>query len=585
MTETKGRDVYSAKDKSSRFRAIFKNVFREREILLRSNDRVRYLRLSSRFQAFAAFAVSAFLLWNAAAGLGLWLQQETIKETRNGLLDSKLAYKDLLGEIAAYRRKVTEVTGKLKDNQADLLRRLAQIDNDAGFQSTSAQKGINRQADLSRNTLRGHLLQLDNELTEINNLNSMLEGSVNSIQADLAAVEAERAEVYQARTLLKERVNSLSEKLAGATDTATLHNKKIAELKNELASVRGELAKTMGERAQLSEQVAGHRSQSQSLVAQKSQLEQNVSSMKDAAAKAEEDYRRLALERAQLEVGVAALEGKLQAANDRGESLESDLRRVLAQISQSVGEVEPETPASWRDRTTTLLARLKSLHSAQSGIIENLALRTSGSIEDAERIIAMTGLKVSLVLKHVDTQKELGQGGPFIAALPGPPAADSFADTLMGLDSNLQRHQRLQAVLGSMPLVSPVDSYRIASAYGKRKDPFTGKLAMHHGADLGGRNKSAVRASAPGIVVSAGWNGSFGRMVEIDHGNGFKTRYGHLHQILVKKGQEVSHRQKIGLLGSSGRSTGPHVHYEIWFKDRTLNPTNFIKAGKYVFKK
>ena len=92
------------------------------------------------------------------------------------------------------------------------------------------------------------------------------------------------------------------------------------------------------------------------------------------------------------------------------------------------------------------------------------------------------------------------------------------------------------------------------------------------------------RATAPGKVVFAGWKGYYGRIIEIDHGHGIRTRYGHLKKILVKVGQEVSNREKIALVGSSGRSTGPHVHYEIQFNRKPHDPMNFLKAGQNVFK-
>ena len=85
-------------------------------------------------------------------------------------------------------------------------------------------------------------------------------------------------------------------------------------------------------------------------------------------------------------------------------------------------------------------------------------------------------------------------------------------------------------------------------------------------------------------MVFAGWRGRYGRIIEIDHGHGVRTRYGHLRKILVKPGQEVDHRQKIALVGNSGRSTGPHVHYEVRFRGQSRNPMKFLKAGKYVFK-
>ena len=93
-----------------------------------------------------------------------------------------------------------------------------------------------------------------------------------------------------------------------------------------------------------------------------------------------------------------------------------------------------------------------------------------------------------------------------------------------------------------------------------------------------------VHVTAPGVVVFAGRRGKYGRMIEIDHGYGIHTRYGHLRKILVHKGQEVANRQTIGLLGSSGRSTGPHVHYEVRIKGHTQNPMRFILAGKHLFK-
>jgi murein DD-endopeptidase MepM/ murein hydrolase activator NlpD len=306
------------------------------------------------------------------------------------------------------------------------------------------------------------------------------------------------------------------------------------------------------------------------------------------------EYDRLMGIRAALEDKIAEQENTVRDATARGDGLADNLRFLLAGLSDAVGGDDEKDAADnlFGKRAAVLLDRLNHLHSAQSDIIENLKLRTDGSIEDAERIIAMTGLKVAKVLDGVDAGapadgaegENLGQGGPFIAALPNSPVADGFAGTLVGLDTKLHRSEQLRRVMGSMPLISPIDSYSIASSYGRRKDPFTKKRAMHKGLDLAAPKRTPVRATAPGRVVFAGWNGKYGRMVEIRHGNGFRSRYGHLRKTLVKKGQQVDHRQKIGLLGNTGRSTGPHVHYEVWFKDRTMNPIKFIKAGKHVFK-
>ncbi len=131
---------------------------------------------------------------------------------------------------------------------------------------------------------------------------------------------------------------------------------------------------------------------------------------------------------------------------------------------------------------------------------------------------------------------------------------------------------------------APLEQYRISSAFGPRKDPVNGRLSRHLGLDFRAKLGTPVLSTAPGEVVFAAWKGRYGRLVEIDHGHGIRTRYAHLHKILVKPGQAVGHRETIGLLGSSGRSTGPHVHYEVLVNGKRHDPMNFLKAGIYAFK-
>jgi murein DD-endopeptidase MepM/ murein hydrolase activator NlpD len=139
-------------------------------------------------------------------------------------------------------------------------------------------------------------------------------------------------------------------------------------------------------------------------------------------------------------------------------------------------------------------------------------------------------------------------------------------------------------VLRSIPLFAPLDSFSLMSGFGARSDPFTGQAAMHYGLDLSAPLRTPVMATAPGTVVVAGWRSRYGRMVEIDHGNGLRTRYAHLYKINVRRGQKVDFREPIGLLGSSGRSTGPHVHYEVLVNGEPTDPNKFLRAGKDVFK-
>jgi murein DD-endopeptidase MepM/ murein hydrolase activator NlpD len=127
-----------------------------------------------------------------------------------------------------------------------------------------------------------------------------------------------------------------------------------------------------------------------------------------------------------------------------------------------------------------------------------------------------------------------------------------------------------------------VDEARLTSSYGVRFDPFTTAPAFHAGQDFAGAYLSPVEATGPGVVSFAGARSGYGNTVEVDHGQGFKTRYAHLAAISVRPGQRVALGQKLGGMGSTGRSTGVHLHYEVWVNGRAQNPARFLKAGKYV---
>lgn len=125
----------------------------------------------------------------------------------------------------------------------------------------------------------------------------------------------------------------------------------------------------------------------------------------------------------------------------------------------------------------------------------------------------------------------------------------------------------------------PSDGGWLSSAYGYRADPFTGEKAMHRGVDIANRYGAPALATGPGIVVFAGKMKDFGYMVEVSHGYGYLSRYGHMSQLSVKAGDEVSAGQLLGRVGSTGRSTGPHLHYEVHRYNRHLNPRLFLPHG------
>lgn len=131
----------------------------------------------------------------------------------------------------------------------------------------------------------------------------------------------------------------------------------------------------------------------------------------------------------------------------------------------------------------------------------------------------------------------------------------------------------------AQPAGAPVQEGYESSPFGMRIDPFTGELSFHPGIDFAGTDGEAVDAVAPGVVTWAGPRGGYGNMVEIDHGNGYATRYGHNEKILVHVGEVVKKGQEIALMGSTGRSTGPHVHFEVLYNGKQINPARFVNAS------
>ena len=172
----------------------------------------------------------------------------------------------------------------------------------------------------------------------------------------------------------------------------------------------------------------------------------------------------------------------------------------------------------------------------------------------------------------------LGGAVPAWACQPSPPLAG--VERAVGgpfVPARRAASHRGRAV-GALPLGSPLTVTRVTSGFGRRVDPLNHRHATHEGIDLAAALRTLVHATAGGRVVFAGRRGGYGRMVEVDHGSGVHTRYAHLDRILVRSGQRVTPRQGIGLVGSSGRSSGPHLHYEIRVDGVARNPARFLAA-------
>ena len=159
---------------------------------------------------------------------------------------------------------------------------------------------------------------------------------------------------------------------------------------------------------------------------------------------------------------------------------------------------------------------------------------------------------------------------------------EAFAMRIRSAADNLSDMRSLADAAERLPFDRPVGAARTTSGFGVRFDPFNGRPALHQGQDFAAPRNTPILATAPGIVSFAGVRGGYGRTVEIDHGGGFKTRFAHLNSIAVQPGQRVAVGNRIGGMGTTGRSTGVHLHYEVWMNGRPQNPARFMRAGEQI---
>ena len=222
-----------------------------------------------------------------------------------------------------------------------------------------------------------------------------------------------------------------------------------------------------------------------------------------------------------------------------------------------------------------LQASLDRVEQRQSATLTSMAETYDSKARRIRGVLADLGVDLGR-----GASVEGGVGGPFVPVVLNKEAL-GFERQLHRIKSARAMVARLTHAISSIPLRKPVDGdIDPASGFGVRMDPFTSSPAMHTGLDLHGETGDPVRATADGKVTSAGWSGGYGRVIDIDHGNGMSTRYGHLSAIDVRVGQSIRTGQIIGRIGSTGRSTGPHLHYETRVRGGAVDPQKFLRAGQ-----
>ncbi|RUM25528.1 M23 family peptidase [Rhizobium vallis] len=217
---------------------------------------------------------------------------------------------------------------------------------------------------------------------------------------------------------------------------------------------------------------------------------------------------------------------------------------------------------------------LKDVEQDQRNRVEQLTSDAGSAANAIESVLTRFKIPMPETAAKQD-EDDSAVGGPYVE----PESNDDFNNSLVALDGALTRLEAVRSTAESLPFRNPAIGKEMTSPFGNRRDPFLGRLALHSGIDFRFSPGEKIRPTAPGKVISAGWTGGYGNMVEVDHGNGVSTRYGHMSEVLVKVGDTVDRNDVIGLAGSTGRSTGTHLHYEVRQDGRAVDPVYFMNAG------
>ena len=258
-------------------------------------------------------------------------------------------------------------------------------------------------------------------------------------------------------------------------------------------------------------------------------------------------------------------------------ALQRDLAMADSEVLRDRVRKLESLVSAMQDTQVLAFRKMASVANENINAIEN-------GLNDVGQSLQAAGLGMNSLLGRIRRDKEkTGVGGPFIPA-PMPHKGNRLNIALAGLNQRLDKLYDLTALQNALPIGKPISRIRVTSPFGAREDPFQGVPARHEAVDLGGMTGEPVHTTAPGKVIRAGRWGWYGNMVEIDHGLGFRTRYAHMDKILVTKGDAVRTGDQIGTVGSTGRSSGSHLHYEIRVKGYAVDPMSFMKAERNVFK-
>jgi murein DD-endopeptidase MepM/ murein hydrolase activator NlpD len=297
--------------------------------------------------------------------------------------------------------------------------------------------------------------------------------------------------------------------------------------------------------------------------------------LSEKEAKIESAEERVATYRGSIEEVTADLERRQKMLESLSEQYLDELPAEAPATTQPTGEEDKAV------KTISALipeaAGLAQIEARQIRFAEVMTRVAQARTEKAESAIRQFGLNPDVLARQAGS----AQGGPFESFF-GTSKKDVRDPRFTKLAASLGRMDAMERALAAIPTSMPAAVMMMSSGFGYRSDPFTGGAAMHNGLDFKGPVGTPILAAAEGKVTSVGSQGGYGNTVEITHANGLVTRYAHLSGFNVRNGQKVDRGVQIGRMGSTGRSTGSHLHFEVRLNGQAINPRKFLEANSDV---
>jgi murein DD-endopeptidase MepM/ murein hydrolase activator NlpD len=405
--------------------------------------------------------------------------------------------------------------------------------------------------------VRDALAEAESRAESVGEDNDRLTAQLTQAQQRIATLEQQREQLADARKQLNQRDAQRSKALAQAQRRIDQLDSERTQLETDRASIERELASTQDRL----------NSRSNNLTQLSAELERNRELLRHS------DSNQVALQ-----TRIQGLEKDLAQANLGAGKYKSDLASIDRRLNAVNSEREHLLAVHTQPAETGAAQTAQAPVPAQTVRVAAGSADAGGATQHPalakiEALISSTGLDIGRLVDNVGSARPVAEGGPFVPL---------GAATSAGQDA--RRHKLLESLVDTLPLRAPLDHYRVESPFGPRRDPFNHRRGFHTGVDLSAPYRTHVFSTAPGIVIFAGAEGEWGRLVEIDNGHGIVTRYAHMHRVFVVKGQQVPAHYAIGELGSTGRSTGPHVHYEVVIDGTPVDPTKFLGAGNNVIR-